>query len=313
VTSAPPATTLRTLQVGTALAVDFVTAEVVGALRAAGVRSILLRGPAIMRWLYGEGEPRPYRDIDLLVDPAARADAEAVLGGLGFIHRQAGFAANESVQHAGEWFRDRPAVVVDLHRGLEGAAAEPSTLWSALARRTEELEVGGTLVEAPDQPTLALVVTLHAAHHGVEGEKQLAELLRAMRTARLDTWAQAARLAQEIGAVPAFAAGLRLLPEGADVAERLGLSHDATPETVLRASSAHSTAIGFARLAATPGLRARAVVVARKAVPTRAFMRYWSPLARRGPAGMALAYLWRPLWLTWRLVPAARAWGRARR
>jgi hypothetical protein len=53
-----------------ALARDVATAEVVEALRAAGVRSIVLKGPSIARWLYADGQPRPYGDTDLLVSPA---------------------------------------------------------------------------------------------------------------------------------------------------------------------------------------------------------------------------------------------------
>jgi hypothetical protein len=48
-------------------------------------------------------------------------------------------------------------------------------------------------------------------------------------------------------------------------------------------------------------------------VPTPAFMRHWFPQARRGPLGMVLAYLWRPLWLVLRLPPSAIAWLRAHR
>src|SRR5687767_8225712 len=46
----------RSHRLGTALAVDAVTANVVAALRRAGVASIILRGPAIARWLYAEGD-----------------------------------------------------------------------------------------------------------------------------------------------------------------------------------------------------------------------------------------------------------------
>jgi hypothetical protein len=60
--------------------------QIVGALREAGVRSILLKGPVHARWLYEEGARRAYSDIDLLA-PAGELDrAEVVLEELGFTY-----------------------------------------------------------------------------------------------------------------------------------------------------------------------------------------------------------------------------------
>jgi Uncharacterised nucleotidyltransferase len=298
---------------GTALAVDAVTGNVVRALRQADIASILLRGPAIARWLYGEGELRPYRDVDLLVEPGKRGEAETVLAGLGLVHRQAGFAPGESVEHASEWICRRPSVVVDLHHGIEGVRVQPAELWLALASDCHTIEVAGVAAEAPGMSALALIVALHAAHHGQSGGKHLEELRRALERAGPETWRTTLELAERLDAVPSLAAGLRLLPEGAELAKSLGLSHGADRVIALRAAGAHSTAIGFARLAATPGLRAKLALAARKLVPTPAFMRHWSRLARRGRLGLVLAYLWRPVWLFLRLVPAGVAWLRVRR
>ena len=52
------------------MVIDAVTAEVVGAFAAVGIPSILLKGPALVRWLYPAGEGRPYLDSDLLVPHA---------------------------------------------------------------------------------------------------------------------------------------------------------------------------------------------------------------------------------------------------
>jgi hypothetical protein len=303
---------VRSHRLGTTMAVDAVTAKVVSALRSAGIASLLLRGPVIARWLYPGGETRAYRDVDLLVAPEARGEAEAVLAGLGLIHRQAGFAPGESVEHASEWICRRPPVVVDLHRGIEGARADPAELWTALTSGCHRIDVAGVPADAPGEPALALIVALHAAHHGFRGSKHVEELRRALERANFETWQEALRLASRLEAVPSLAAGLRLLPEGAAVAERLRLSHNSDRVTALRAASAHPTAIGFARLAATAGVRAKLALAGRKLVPTPAFMRHWSRLARRGRSGLVLAYLWRPVWLLLRLLPAGVAWVRAR-
>jgi len=43
------------------------------------------------------------------------------------------------------------------------------------------------------------------------------------------------------------------------------------------------------------------------------FMRWWSPLARRGRLGLTVSFLWRPLWFLGHAGPAYLAWRRARR
>lgn len=301
------------VRVGTALAVDAVTAEVVAALREEGVRSIVLRGPAVERWLYSERGERTYRDVDLLVAPGQSHTAEQVLGRLGFANRQSAYGPGEWADHSNEWSRTNPAVVIDLHRTLEGAVADSEETWDSLSEATEELDVAGVRVEVPTEPALALVVTLHAAQHGVRGTKQVRDLERALERATLATWSEAVGLAQRLDALPAFGAGLCLVSRGAQLAERLEVPRIVDPERALRASSASSTSIGFARLVAARGASARGAIIARKLFPSRAFMRHWSPLARTGSAGLALSYLWRPLWLALRTGPAALAWLRARR
>jgi hypothetical protein len=89
---------------GPADLVDVVTAEVVGALRGEGVPSILLKGPAISAWLYGEetAAPRTYDDLDLLVPPQAAERSHRLLEGLGFANRFVEFAPSESVEHSCE-------------------------------------------------------------------------------------------------------------------------------------------------------------------------------------------------------------------
>ncbi|MGI8873758.1 MAG: nucleotidyltransferase family protein [Egibacteraceae bacterium] len=302
----------RARTVGTVLAVDAVTAEVTRAFRLAQVQAILLRGAALAGWLYGEDGGRGYRDVDLLVPPSQTRAAEQILERLGFLHRQAGFGAGESAEHSGEWLRSRPAVVVDLHRTLTGAAAGPGAVWEALAEGREQIEVAGAAVDVPAIHARVLVVTLHAAQHGIAGERQLRDLGLALERAPSETWIAAARLAQWLEAGAAFGAGLRLLREGTALAASLGISLSTDTETSLRAASASATSIGFARWAGTPGAGGKLAIIERKLFPTAAFMRHWSRLARRGRLGLGLAYLWRPFWLLLRLLPSVLAWRRAR-
>jgi hypothetical protein len=306
----PPA-----LLIAANLAVDVVTAEVVGALRDQGVGSILLKGPAISAWLYGEETeaPRTYDDLDLLVPPEAAERSQAVLEGLGFVNRFAEFAPGESVEHSSEWRRAGSPVAVDLHRILFGAKADPAAQWRAFESGAERLTVAGAEVEVPSEPARALIVALHAAHHGVDEEKPLRDLRRAIELADAGLWTDAAGLAEQISATPAFAAGLLLVDQGAAIAERLGIADAVDTEAALLARSPAPTAHGYARLAATPGIRRKLAFLARKLVPTPAFMRHAFPIARRGGIGLALSYLWRPIWLLLHAGPGLLAWLRVRR
>jgi Uncharacterised nucleotidyltransferase len=313
--SLEPEVAATLLAAGTALASDHVAVEVSGTLAAAGVRTILLRGPSVTRHLYGVDEPRGYVDADLLVARASRAQAEHVLADLGFARWAVlGQRASDRPAWSSTWVRARGGGNVDLHWTIVGARVEPDTVWSVFEREVEPLDVLGTGLEGLSASATALVVTLHAAHHGARVQPPVDDLARALHQFSHSTWERASELAGRIDAIAAFQAGLRLLPAGGRLADRLGLPDEPTAETILRAGSAPPMALGFDWLAHTPGLRAKVTFVLGKIVPDREFMRAWSPLARRGDRlGIALAYLWRPFWLLWHGLPGFRAWHAARR
>jgi len=104
------------------------------------------------------------------------------------------------------------------------------------------------------------------------------------------------------------AAGLRLLPEGNDLADRLSLPVEGSVETILRGSSAPELALSLDWLAQARGFPARARLILRKLGPPAGVMRGRSQLARRGRPGLAFAYLLQPAWLSWHAIPALRAW-----
>src|SRR2546423_854023 len=123
--------TIRLIPAIAALRVDEVAAEVIGALREAGVPSILMKGASTAAWLYGDGSPRAYVDCDLLVAPADHAAAEATLSELGF---EVGVADRDTPGWrlpSHEWFRGQE--IVDLHRTLIGAEASPARAWAVLS------------------------------------------------------------------------------------------------------------------------------------------------------------------------------------
>jgi hypothetical protein len=284
------------------LTLEGTAARVIRALGDAGVRAVLLKGPTLSE-LYGG--TRHYSDIDVLVGPESAAAAEAVLGGLGFELRH-------DDPHSRIW--SRAGLDVDLHMTLIGAHADPARIWEALGRETEPFRLADTAVVGLNRAGRALHVTLHAAQHGTEEAKPREDLRRALDLYSEDTWTEAARLAVELDAQAAFWNGLAMEPAGREIQARLELTRGETrTETELRASTPPPTAVGLLRLAETPGLGAKAGLVWREAFPSAAFLRNWSPLARRGAVGLALAYVWRPIWMLVRLGPAFAAIMRARR
>jgi hypothetical protein len=295
------------------LAVDAAAARVITALREAGVRPLLLKGAAVTAWLYsGDDGARWYEDIDLLVSPAHLPACERTLPGLGFSRFIPADGVNRE-ECSDMWIREHDNMNVDLHRCVVGAGADPAALWEALSADTGSIVLQGTSVETLGFPAMALHVVLHAAQHGIEGRKPLRDLERAVEQVDGPTWDAAARLAGRIDAGEAFAAGLRLTAAGGSLADRLGLPRTASTVTVLRASSAPHLALGIERVATAPGLRRKAAILLRKLVPEPSFMRAWSPLARRGPFGLAVAYVWRPLYLAKVSPGGLLAWSRARR
>jgi Uncharacterised nucleotidyltransferase len=283
------------------LALEAATVQVVGSLRARGVRTIVLKGPGLAGWLYGGPDQRPYGDVDLLVAPDMFDLAEACLEQLGFRYPLAGARPHEQVRHAHEWVRERPLqAAVDLHRSLYWIRIAEAAAWEILSRDTDVIEIAGASVEVLVCPARALVVALHAAQHGQDSPKPLRDLERALAVGDKGLWREAADLATQLDVCRPFAAGLRLHPAGIEVAARLGLGARTSSEVRLFAVSPPPTAVGFHRLAAAASWRERLRVVIQKLFPTPPSLRAWQPVARRGAAGLALAYAWRPLWLVWK-------------
>jgi hypothetical protein len=291
-----------------ALLLDACAVEVVGAFERAGIESLLLRGPALAAWLYGEHEPRPYTDVDLLVRADDVPRAETVLTGLGFDL----LPLPPHDRHAHTWLRADGASV-DLHRSLSGAEADPDVVWSVFRRGAQTLIVHGREIATLGAEGCALEVAMHVAQHGRQLEQPLEDLRRALGRADLEVWRNAAELAAEIRAVSAFASGLRRVATGAAIADRLSLPVDERVSTILRSENPPPMALGLDRLATHPGLPAKIAFAASKIFPSPAFMRAWSGVANRGRVGLAAAYAQRFAWLAWHAGPAVRAWVRARR
>jgi hypothetical protein len=275
------------------LAIDRLASETARTLEREGIETLVLKGPVLAEWLY-PGEVRPYGDVDLMVAPGNWDAAVAVLSELGFSDhlgpmahpRMESFASTAFLR--GENKEDN----VDLHCTLHGLDAAPEQIWSAFHAGAESQLIGDAELRVPGRSALLLHVGLHAAHHA-EG-KALWDLQRAIAAADDDLWREALALAQQLEGTPTFASGLRLVPEGEKLANRLGIEdnvrsarHDIRFEQI-------PTAEGIdALLQPGVGMRQRIRTVAGEFFPRPEFMRWWTPLARRGPLGLIVSYPWR--------------------
>jgi hypothetical protein len=273
------------------LAIDVLTAEVLDALSRAAIEPILLKGPAIAQWLYGADEFRPYIDVDLLVDPGQRAAAEEVLRQLDLSRIKRDYARAGRLEHDDVWIQRNTAGIVDLHRTLPSVrGTSPERVWRELWSRTAEMQLPppGRSVRVLNNPALALLVALHAAHHLGEDEtsvKPLADLQRARARASREVWVQSAELARQLRAGPQLARGLHAVPGGPELASSLGLPAPA---------GGREEASGVERFAAAESTGERLGLILHALIPPPDYLRFSSSLARRGQLGLGLSYLCHP-------------------
>jgi hypothetical protein len=291
------------------LLIDRLAGEIAGAFAAAGIDTLVLKGPVLAAWLY-PGEVRPYGDADLLVSPADWDRAVALLEQLGFSDHL-GPMAHPRMESMRSTAFLRGEDNVDLHGALHGLDADPAAIWAAFREGAQRQAIGDAELLTPRRAPLVLHVALHASHHG-EG-KALEDLRRALAAAGDDTWREALALALALDGVAAFASGLRLIPEGEAMAQRLGVEHERAVRYELRREDVPTAEALDALFAPGVSGRTRVATIAHELAPRAEFMRWWTPLARRGRLGLLLSYPWRWLWLAAHAPRGALAVVRARR
>jgi hypothetical protein len=292
-----------------ALQLDVITAEVVSALEQAAVGVLLLKGPSILRRLYGR-DHRSYIDIDLLVEPRCWSVAVGVLEALGFLPVHPGARRTETASHSKDF--QRQDVALDLHYTLSGVSVSDEEAWDHLVAQTVAVEVGGRPMTCLNDTGLALHIALHSVQNGRRTQQTDEDLRRAVTMIPVQAWREASHLARQLHCDDHFAAGLRLCPEGRQIASELQLDQPSRLAR-LKGSAAPQDVIWIEQLAVMPSWRAKATTVLWELFPSRGGLLVVSPLARRGPLGVAAAYLLRPFIVAFRGAIALVQWRKLRR
>jgi hypothetical protein len=313
--SSEPLSPFHTFAAAGNLLVDRMIADVFDAFTIASIEAILLKGPAIAGWLYEDDEIRVYGDGDFLVARAQWEAAGSVLRELGFQEDIARLEHPNLESFASyPWGRETEGAgmqSIDMHATLAGIVAGFPRVWSILSSDTAEVAIAGRRVPILGEPARTMHIALHAAHHH-EGKPML-DLERALERLDDGLWREAAEVAQALDATAAFATGLRLTPAGDALARRLGVHEVHSVAAALKVAEVPLSE-GLEQLAATSGVRAKLALAWSELVPSADFLRWWSPaLATRGPLGLAVAYVWRVIWLIGHLPRGLIAWRSAHR
>lgn len=225
---------------------DVAYSRIAPAFADAGIETVLLKGPAFDQLLFDGRRAREYGDIDLLVDPVRVVSAERVLEQLGFrraerepvmvrLGRRAGIIAGVlRASHGTPWVRVRDQFTVDLHHTLPQVGVSPEHAWRVLSDHRATITVVGAVAQTLDRPASALLIALHAAHHGPGWYRARIDLTRACEVLDRDCWHAAAVLARQLRAEAAIGIGLGTVEAGCAVARELGLRTRPTATDRLR-------------------------------------------------------------------------------
>lgn len=292
--------------------VDALTAEVADAFGREGIDTLVLKGPVLAKWLY-PGDVRPYGDSDLMVARENRTRAVGVLEQLGFVEHCPWMPSPLSLDAGGTAF-SRGERLVDLHCQLPGLDGDADAIWSRLAASAERQVIGGIELRVPDRDAALLHVVLHAAHHANQADgTPLEDLRRALARLHESQWSSALQLARDYQGIPAFTAGLRLLPAGEALTHTLHLGEVRSLQHEIRRENNVIVEELYALLCARAGIRRKLAIAASDVFPRPEYMRMGSTLARRGTLGLACAYLSRAIWVIGQAPGAVRTLWRIQR
>jgi hypothetical protein len=158
-----------------------------------------LKGPAILPGL--RAGDRQSSDVDVLVRPSHLFLLIAALESVGW-EQWTEFATGSVFAHAANWWHDKWGWV-DVHVSWPGVTIDAEEAFDVLARGGTIHEIAHRPCPVPDRTAQRLILVLHAARSG-----GAADVEGAWAGADADEQAEVRRLAAELGAEVALAAGI---------------------------------------------------------------------------------------------------------
>jgi hypothetical protein len=258
------------------LVLDESCRAIVRQLTDAGQRFIMLKGATIATWLYPDPAQRTYVDLDILVPPAEESAVVKLLKEIGYEPLLT--SGTLSVLSPEEQpLRNKLGVDVDLHTALKGVRLPREEAWEILSASTVPWDWAGVSVPALALPARAMHLTLHLAQNGLADGKAAEDLRLGIARLEPPIWEAAKELAFRLQAVDAFTAGLTALPEGEELAHRLGLDPPSSVEYQMRAASVFPPAARLERLLANQNWRQRLATGRAYLFPSTDWLRLQDP------------------------------------
>jgi hypothetical protein len=184
-------------------------------LRAAGIESVALKGPAFACWLYGDAGMRRFADLDLLIHPSDRVRALESLRAAGYsLPGGITMAAARTVYAGvGAWpLGHAREVGVDLHWTAQAARFGSALDTGAVLRDSTAVAIGGEEIRIPSATHTATLALLHAAKHTWSSLELVLAIAHLLRREDVD-WSRVHQLSAGAGAWNGSAAGLALAVE----------------------------------------------------------------------------------------------------
>lgn len=182
-----------------------------GALKAASVPFLVVKGPALVATCYESADLRSYVDLDLLVRPSDVGAAAGALAAVGFALLDANWPLLTQAQVYELRFLGPSGGALDLHWALSDSLRGcPSPPVEALFARSEVVALGTTCVRTLDPADTVVHLAVHAVGSGGHRLIWLADLRAALaRAGRLAAPGALLGAVDEWRARPAVALMLR--------------------------------------------------------------------------------------------------------
>lgn len=241
-----------------------------GALRAAGVPYLVVKGPVLAEVVYRRPDLRDYVDLDLLVPPADFGAAIEALERAGCVV----FERNWRLVHErmlAELRLFTPAgTIVDLHWHLVNDARARAGVAADLAgarSRARTVSVGGRPVATLDPADTVVHLGLHASLSGANRLVWLKDLEQALLTPDAPGWAELAERAQRWHTGPALALVLARVRNVLGLPVPAGFLRELVPERRWRALTRAADLVAPAGQERLEGSLARLVARSSRADP----------------------------------------------